>query len=131
MSDQQLISQLIAGNPQVIEDFFFVRCRAMLTYIGQYFCQNIQSPEELQRYRNQQKAERELAEKRRKYGVGSVSEGYSIGYNDALGNVNNIMSYKYSTTPYYTEQFLDGYRRGFSRGQDELMKNTLRNMRSW
>ncbi len=91
----------------------------------------IQSPEELQRYRNQQKAERELAEKRRKYGVGSVSEGYSIGYNDALGNVNNIMSYKYSTTPYYTEQFLDGYRRGFSRGQDELMKNTLRNMRSW
>jgi hypothetical protein len=91
----------------------------------------IQSPQELQRYRNQQKAERELAEKRRKYGVGSVSEGYSIGYNDGLGNVNNIMSYKYSTTPYYTEQFLDGYRRGFSRGQDELMKNTLRNMRSW
>ena len=47
MSDQQLISQLIAGNPQVIEDFFFVRCRAMLTYIGQYFCQTTQSPEEL------------------------------------------------------------------------------------
>ena len=91
----------------------------------------VQSPEDLQRYRNQQKADRELAEKRRKYGVGSVSEGYSIGYNDGLGNVNNIMSYKYSTTPYYTEQFLDGYRRGFSRGQDELMKNTLRNMRSW
>lgn len=91
----------------------------------------IQSPEDLQRYRNQQKADRELAEKRRKYGVGSVSEGYSIGYNDGLGNVNNIMSYKYSTNPYYTEQFLDGYRRGFSRGQDELMKNRLRNMRSW
>lgn len=38
MPDQQLISQLIAGNPRAIEDFF-VRCRAMLTYIGQYFCQ--------------------------------------------------------------------------------------------
>ncbi|GEM_PF-3658918 len=91
----------------------------------------VQSPEDLQRYRNQQKADRELAEKRRKYGVGSVSEGYSIGYNDGLGNVNNIMSYKYSTNPYYTEQFLDGYRRGFSRGQDELTKSRLRNMRSW
>ena len=91
----------------------------------------IQSPEDLQRYRNQQKADRELAEKRRKYGVGSVSEGYSIGYNDGLGNVNNIMSYKYSTNPYYTEQFLDGYRRGFSRGQDELQRITFRNMRSW
>ena len=47
MSDQQLISQLIAGDPRAIEDFFFVRCRAMLTYIGQYFCQSTQSPEEL------------------------------------------------------------------------------------
>ena len=47
MSDQQLISQLIAGNPLVIEDFFFVRCRAMLTYIGQYFCQEQLTAEEL------------------------------------------------------------------------------------
>ena len=47
MSDQQLILQLIAGNPQIIEEFFFVRCKPMLMYIGQYFCQNIQSPEEL------------------------------------------------------------------------------------
>ena len=47
MSDQQLILQLTAGNPQIIEEFFFVRCKPMLMYIGQYFCQNIQSPEEL------------------------------------------------------------------------------------
>lgn len=47
MSDQQLILQLIAGNPQIIEEFFFVRCKPMLMYIGHYFCQNIQSPEEL------------------------------------------------------------------------------------
>ena len=47
MSDQHLISQLIAGNPRVIEDFFFVRCRAMLTYIGQYFCQEQLTAEEL------------------------------------------------------------------------------------
>lgn len=47
MSDQQFISQLIAGNPRAIEDFFFVRCRAMLTYIGQYFYQEQLKPEEL------------------------------------------------------------------------------------
>lgn len=47
MSDQQIVNGLLNGDPSVVRDFFFVRCRAMLTYVGYYFCQSKQSPEEL------------------------------------------------------------------------------------
>ena len=35
------------GDSRTIYDFFFVRCKPMLVYIGQYFCQNKYEPEEL------------------------------------------------------------------------------------
>ncbi len=47
MTDQQIVNNLIIGDDCTVHDFFFVRCRAMLTYIGYYFCQSKQSPEEL------------------------------------------------------------------------------------
>lgn len=47
MTDQQIVSNLIIGDHRTIKDFFFVRCKPMLIYIGQYFCQNKQTPEEL------------------------------------------------------------------------------------
>ncbi len=47
MTDQQIVEKLIANDPHTIKDFFFVRCRAALGYIGQFFCQNKQLPEEL------------------------------------------------------------------------------------
>ena len=47
MTDQQIVNNLIMGDDRTIFDFFFVRCRAMLTYVGYYFCQSKQSPEEL------------------------------------------------------------------------------------
>ena len=47
MTDQQIVNNLIMGDDRTIYDFFFVRCRAMLTYVGYYFCQSKQSPEEL------------------------------------------------------------------------------------
>jgi hypothetical protein len=47
MTDQQIVNNLIIGNHRTIKDFFFVRCKPMLIYIGQYFCQYKQSPEEL------------------------------------------------------------------------------------
>lgn len=47
MTDKQIVEKLIANDPRTIRDFFFVRCRGALTYIGQYFCQDKQTPEEL------------------------------------------------------------------------------------
>lgn len=47
MNDQQIIRNLIIGNTFIIRDFFFIWCRPMLVYIGQYFCQYKPSPEKL------------------------------------------------------------------------------------
>ncbi len=47
MTDQQVVNNLIIGDHRTIKDFFFVRCKPMLIYIGQYFCQDKQTPEEL------------------------------------------------------------------------------------
>ena len=47
MTDKQIIKELINGNPRAIKEFFFVRCKPMLIYIGQYFCQYKQTHEEL------------------------------------------------------------------------------------
>ena len=47
MTDQQIVNNLIIGDHRTIKDFFFVRCKPMLIYIGQYFCQDKQTPEEL------------------------------------------------------------------------------------
>lgn len=47
MTDQQIVNNLIMGDHRTIKEFFFVRCRAMLTYVGYYFCQSKQTPEEL------------------------------------------------------------------------------------
>ena len=47
MTDQQTVEHLIGGDPRTIKDFFFVRCRPMLVYIGHYFCRQRQTPEEL------------------------------------------------------------------------------------
>ena len=47
MTDQQIVNNLIIGLHHTIKDFFFVRCKPMLIYIGQYFCQDKQSSEEL------------------------------------------------------------------------------------
>ena len=47
MTDKQIIKELINGNPRAIKEFFFVRCKPMLIYIGQYFCQYKQTREEL------------------------------------------------------------------------------------
>ena len=47
MTDQQIVNNLIIGDHRIIKDFFFVRCKPMLIYIGQYFCQDKQTPEEL------------------------------------------------------------------------------------
>lgn len=47
MTDQQVVEKLIIGDHRIIKDFFFVRCKPMLTYIGQYFFPYKHSPEEL------------------------------------------------------------------------------------
>ena len=47
MTDQQIVNNLIIGDHCTIQDFFFVRCKPMLIYIGQYFCQRKHTPEEL------------------------------------------------------------------------------------
>ena len=47
MTDQQIVNNLIIGDHRTIKDFFFVRCKPMLIYIGQYFCQHKHIPEEL------------------------------------------------------------------------------------
>lgn len=45
--DKYIVEALIANDPMMIEEFFFVRCRAALAYIGQYFCGAKESPESL------------------------------------------------------------------------------------
>lgn len=47
MTDRQVVDKLIIGDHRTIKDFFFVRCKPMLIYIGQYFCQYKHTPEEL------------------------------------------------------------------------------------
>lgn len=47
MTDKEIINRLLENDTETIRDFFFVRCRAMLAYIGQYFCQMRQKPEEM------------------------------------------------------------------------------------
>ena len=47
MTDQQIVNNLIVSDHCTIKEFFFVRCKPMLIYIGQYFCQDKQTPEEL------------------------------------------------------------------------------------
>lgn len=47
MTDQQIVYNLILGDHRTIRNFFFVRCRPMLIYVGNYFCQYRQTPEEL------------------------------------------------------------------------------------
>lgn len=47
MTDQEIVENLIANDVCTIRDFFFVRCRGVLMYIGQYYCPNLQMPEEL------------------------------------------------------------------------------------
>lgn len=47
MTDRRVVEKLIMGDHRTIKDFFFVRCKPMLIYIGQYFCHYKHSPEEL------------------------------------------------------------------------------------
>lgn len=47
MTDREIIAALTSGDQRTIKEFFFVRCRLMLMYIGKYFCQHRQTPEEL------------------------------------------------------------------------------------
>lgn len=47
MTDQQIVNNLILGDQRTIKDFFFVRCKPMLIYIGHYFCLYKHTPEEL------------------------------------------------------------------------------------
>ncbi len=47
MTDKQIVEKLIANDSRAIKEFFFVRCRGALAYIGQYFCRDKQMPEEL------------------------------------------------------------------------------------
>lgn len=47
MTDQETVNKLLEGDHRTIRDFFFVRCRPMLIYVGQYFCQYKYTPEEL------------------------------------------------------------------------------------
>ena len=47
MIDQQIVNNLILGDHRTIKDFFFVRCKPMLIYIGHYFCLYKHTPEEL------------------------------------------------------------------------------------
>lgn len=47
LEDKYIVDRLIANDVNTIEDFFFNRCRAMLTYIGKYFCQSKESAESL------------------------------------------------------------------------------------
>lgn len=47
MTDKEILEGLCKYDAQTIKEFFFVRCKPMLIYIGQYFCQYRQTPEEL------------------------------------------------------------------------------------
>jgi len=73
--------------------------------------------------------ERALKARRAKEGVGSVSDGYQIGYNDGYRGVNCYIDYLISDNPLYSEGFLSGYNRGFSAGSDARSKADLERMR--
>ncbi len=45
--DRYVVEALIANDPAMIEEFFFVRCRVALAYIGEYFCGTKEPPESL------------------------------------------------------------------------------------
>lgn len=45
--DKYVVERLIANDAEAIDEFFFIRCRGALTYIGQYFCQSKESAENL------------------------------------------------------------------------------------
>ena len=47
MKDREVVQALLLADPRTIKDFFFVRCRPMLIYVGHYFCRYKQTPEEL------------------------------------------------------------------------------------
>lgn len=47
IADKKTVERLCQYDAQTIKEFFFVRCKPMLIYIGQYFCQYKQTPEEL------------------------------------------------------------------------------------
>ncbi len=47
MTDKETIERLYKYDARTINEFFFVRCKPMLIYIGQYFCRHKQTPEEL------------------------------------------------------------------------------------
>lgn len=47
MTDKQIVEKLIEYDPVVIQEFFFVRCRPMLIYVGQYFCQQKRQVEDM------------------------------------------------------------------------------------
>ena len=47
MTDREIVKNLIDNDQRTIRDFFFVRCRPMLIYIGQYYLKHKLSPEEL------------------------------------------------------------------------------------
>lgn len=73
--------------------------------------------------------ERALKARRAKEGVGSVSDGYQIGYNDGYRGVNCYIDYLISDNPLYSEGFLSGYNRGFSAGSDARSKDNMERMR--
>ena len=47
MTDQETVEKLINGDDTTIKEFFFERCRPMLTYIGSSYFPNKQSADEL------------------------------------------------------------------------------------
>ena len=47
MEDREIVERLTANEPGMVREFFFERCRPMLTYVGQYFCRVKESPEDL------------------------------------------------------------------------------------
>ena len=47
MEDREIVKRLMANEPGMVREFFFERCRPMLTYVGQYFCRVKESPEDL------------------------------------------------------------------------------------
>lgn len=47
MGDRNIVDEIIANNVEIIEEFFFNRCRGILTYIGQHLCRTKESAESL------------------------------------------------------------------------------------
>lgn len=46
-TDKEIVKKLLVNDRATINEFFFVHCRELLTYIGHYFCRDRQCPEEL------------------------------------------------------------------------------------